>query len=497
MRRPPWGLVLVVAALGIGTATTSAMQLPDHRRPAGSSVDVIGASSVCPDLRQQAGLVTSRVSVGAAPLAAGSTSSGGSLSTVNVVGKPHEAVSPVKEPGQVAVGLAATLDENALAVTATGALAGGLEVEQVTRGERGFWRGLAGLRCQPPRQEAWFVGGSTRVGDLTYLCLVNVEDTPATVDVSAFSLTGPVDARAGQGITVLPHSRLIIPMDTLIPDRVHLAVHVKTRRGRVAMDLRHHWLTPPVSRGIEFVPESVPPATSVVVPGIPQGLGVRYLVVANPSADDTTVSVRVTTRDGQFIPSGMDEINVPAEHTKVVVLNAITAGSALAATVVSSGSPILASGFVVDSQVGSPYTDISYTTGSLGLTGAALLTDLVIDRPTESTLILSAPDAASTVVITPIQVIGEAGALPAPRTIVVPAGRTVTFSLSRFFPPAANRRLAVQVTVTGDSGPLYAARYLRSHGAHGPLTTLLDLQGPAQRVSRPAVVQDVQAGYRR
>lgn len=496
MRRLPWELALVVAVLGAGTAVTSAMKVPAGRIPKGSSVEVVGATAVCPDLRQASGLVTSRVSVGAAPLQEGSTASGGSLRTVNVVGKAQETVSPVQKSGQVAVGLGAALDENALAVTATGALAGGLEVEQVTRGERGFWRGLAGLRCQPPRQEAWFVGGSTLVGDVTYLGLVNVEDSPATVDVSAFSGSGPVDARAGQGITVQPHTRLIIPMDTLIPDRNYLAVHVTSRRGRVAMDLRHHWQVGNLSRGIEFVPESVPPATSVVVPGIPQGLGVRHLVVANPGLDDTTISVRVTTRDGQFIPSGMDQIDVPARHTRVVALNAITSGSALAATVVSSAGPVLASAFVIDAQVGSPYTDFSYTTGSLGLTGSALLTDLVIDRPTESTLIFSAPDAASSVLITLIQVTGDRRALPPPRSVNIPAGRTVTFSLSKLFPPGANRRLAVQVSVVG-SGPVYAARYLRSHGAHGPLTTLLDLRGPAQRVLRPAVVQDVEAGYRR
>jgi hypothetical protein len=496
MRRPPWGLTLVVAVLAAGTAVTSAIKVPAHRLPRGSSVEVVGASAVCPDLRQAPGLVSSRVSLGAAPLPAGTTAAAGSVRAVNGVGTPHETVPPVRLPGQVAVGLGAALNENALAVSATDALAGGLEVEQVTRGERGFWRGLAGLRCEPPQQEAWFVGGSTLVDHVTYLCLVNLEDTPATVDVSAFSLNGPVDARAGQGITVQPHSRLVIPMDTLIPDRDYLAVHVVSRRGRVAMDIRHHWQIGPLSRGIEFVPESVPPATSVVVPGIPQGIGVRYLMVANPGADDTTVSVRVTTRDRQFIPSGMDQIDVPAQHTRLVPLNAITSGSALAATVVSSGGPVLASAFVIDAQVGSPYTDFSYTTGSLELNGSALLTDLVIDRPTESTLIFSAPESASTVLITPIQVIGDRGPLPAPRSFNVPAGRTVTFSLSKLFPPGANRRLAVQVSVVG-SGPVYAARYLRSHGAHGPLTTLLDLQGPALQVPRPAVLEDPDAGFRR
>lgn len=494
MSRPPWGLTLAVALLALGTAAASAVGTPGERRAGAESVEVVGATAVCPDLRQIPGGST-RVSVGSAPLPAGRKATGGSVRAVNVVGVPKELALPLQAPGQVATDLASSVDKNALVVSATGALAVGLEVEQVTRGEAGAWRGLAGLRCEPPRREAWFLGAATQVDDLSSLVLVNVEDTPATVDISVFTPSGPIAARLGQGVTVPPHTRVAIPLDALAPDQGYLALHVLSRRGRVAMDVRHHRYARPVSLGVDFVPESVPPATQVTVPGFPAGPGGRTLLIANPGVDDTTVSVRVTTGDGQFVPTGLDAVLVPAGHTVQLSLDALAATSPLAAQVTSTGAPVLAAGIVTDLQL-PPVRDFSYTTGTQALSGDALLTDLVIDRPTESTLILTAPDAAARVVVRPIKVLGTAGALPAPKTLTIPAGRTIAFRLSTFFPPGTSTRLAVEVQPTAGSGPVYAARYLRTRGAHGPLTTLLDLQGPAQRVSRPSVGEEVEAGYR-
>jgi len=82
----------------------------------------------------------------------------------------------------------------------------------------------------------------------------------------------------------------------------------------------------------------------------------------------------------------------------------------------------------------------------LPLSGPAVLTDVVINRPTESTLILSAPFGAAAVLVSPIQVLGQTGPKPkAPVTVHIPAGRTVSFKLSTFFPLRRSRKLAVEV----------------------------------------------------
>ena len=510
-RRAPVGTVVVAllaAAVTVagGLSTRHASQVDasqvDASQVDASQVDVVGATAVCPDLRQVRHFgIISRVSVGAAPLSRVATAgvapiSGGGSLQAHPNGAPTTTQPlPVEAAGQVAVGLGTTLDRDALVVAARGPLSAGLEAEQVTRAETGRNRGLAGLRCDAPRTEAWFVGGGTSLLDETTLVLVNVDDTPATVDVSVFTSSGPADPRQGQGITIAPHGRVLVAMDTLAPDRRLLTVHVHSRRGRVAAGLRQSVLSGKVPLGVDWIPQSVPPATSVTVPGVPAivDAGNRTLIVSNPGTDDTVVSVQLTTSDGQFVPAGLDQVSVPAGTSRGVSLDAPAKTSNFGVRVSSQGVPVLASVFVRDAQ-GGPVREFAYTSGSLPLSGPALLTDLVLNRPTESTLLLTAPDSDATVTVSPIRVLGTAGALPAAKTIRIPGGRTVALKLSTFYPPGTQIQLAVEVRPLSGSGPVYAARYLRERGAHGPLTTLLDLQGPLQTVTRPTVVQDPRIG---
>jgi hypothetical protein len=403
---------------------------------------------------------------------------------------------PLDLPGQVVAGLGTSTDANGVVVTATGALAAGLEVEQVSRGTEGKYRGLANLRCEAPRRDAWLVGASTGLADTSVLVLGNVDDTPATVDVVVFGRARAYDPRPGAGLTVAPHTRVLVPLDTFAPDGDVLVVHVSSRQGRVVTALRTGRVAARVPKGFDYVPLALPPAQQVLVPGIPSGTGTRYLMIGNPTADDTTVTIQATLRDGQFVPAGMQELAVAARRSILVNVSQLASTSPLTARITSSGAPVVAAGLVVDTQPfqAAQITEIAFVGSALPLSGPALLTDLVIDRPTESTLILSAPDTAASVTITPIPVRGSAAA-PPPRRVAIPAGRTVAFRLTSFFPPGTSTRLAVEVRPDDDSGPVYASRYLREHGARGALSTLLTLQGPAQLVPRPSAYRDETAGY--
>ncbi|HUR14768.1 MAG TPA: DUF5719 family protein [Mycobacteriales bacterium] len=497
MTRPPLALGAVVLALALGTGAVSAVGTPGPSQGGGRDVEVLGATAVCPDVRQVAGVYQTRVSVGSAPLPAGRTATGGSIVSTVVQDPGPPTTVPIEAPGQVAVGLATRIPRNGVVVSATGALATGLEVEQVARANDGPFRGLAGLRCEAPKRDAWFIGASTRVIDTSMLVLANVDDTPSTVDVTAFGRQAAVDPRPGQGLTVRPHSRLRIPLDVLAPDQDFLAVRVLSRQGRVVAALSDARYVGGKPLGFDYVPQALPPARTVVVPGLPQGPGVRGLLVGNPTDDDTTVSVQVTLNDGQFVPSGMAEIGVAAHRTTLIDLSAVTARSPVTVTVTSSGPPVVAGGYLVEAQQFQPggIREMAFAGSSSPLSGSALLTDLVINRPTESTLLLSAPADAATVVVTPISVLGVPGSPPRPRTVEIPAGRTVLVRLSTFFPPGTSAQLALEVRPGADSGPVYASRYLRERGGRGPLATLLTLQGPAQLVARPVAVQDDGAGY--
>jgi hypothetical protein len=496
VNRPPVGLAVAAVALVAGTAITSGIGTTAQHHVGAERVEVLGATAVCPDVRQVGTVFRTRISVGVAPLPEGRQASGGTITTSRLDGS-HEAKVPIEQPGQVAVGLGTSLQDGGVVVRATGALATGLEVEQVARVSDGPYRGLAGLRCGAPKRDAWFAGAGASVVDRSVLVLANVDDTAATVDVTVFGISGRADPRPGQGITVAPHSRLQIPLESLAPDLKYVVTHVRSRQGRVVAALRHNRVVTPTPLGFDFVPQVLPPSSDLVVPGIPQGPGFRGLIVGNPGDDDTTISVQVTTRDGQFVPTGLNELDVPAGRTVLVKLEGLTNGSPLTARVRSTGAPVVASAYLVDQQAGQIgyIRENAYGASSLPLTGPALLTDLVINRPTESTLLLSAPDDDATVVVTPIKVLGSAGLPPAARTVRIPGGRTVALRLSTFFPPGTSAQLAVEVRPQEGSGPVYATRYLRERGARGTLTTLLTLQGPAQLVDRPVAVHDDAAGY--
>ena len=483
---PPLALVGVVGLLVAGTAAATAAGLPALAGVGtGRPVTVIGATAVCPDLRQGVGLTT-RVSAGSAAI-----STEGSIQAQRLSPSGPRLRRAAVRPGQVSAGFGGDVSRDGMVITARGPLAGGLEVEQLTRGDRAADRGFAGLRCGPPSSEAWFVGGGAAAGERALLVLANSDDAPALVDVAVFSSTGAQDPRRGAGLAVAPHSRTFVQLDTLAAGKDLLAVHVRTRRGRVAAALRHTRYDGQVPGGVEWVPQSQPPATTVVVPGVPVGPGHRYALITNPGPDDTTVSVQVTTSDGQFLPTGLEAVQVPAGHTVRERLDALTDTSGLALRVVSSGGPVLAGGYVLDTSDTGPVSEISYTAGSAPLSGPALLTDVDLDESRQETLLLSTLGAApASVLLRPVAISGSTTRLPGASTVRVPAGRTTTVDLVSLIVGATQGRFALEVVPTAGSAPVYAARYLRESGPDGPLTTLLDLQSPAQQVLRPAVVRD-------
>lgn len=487
----------IVALLVGGAALDAARPPAAPMLPAAQTAAVVGATAVCPDLRQGAGQVT-RVSAGVAPGTAGT----GVLTAQPLragAGTPARLPRPlpITQAGQVAVGLATDVDGDALVVRASGPVAAGLELEQVTRAAAGRDRGTAGLRCGPPDTQAWFVGGDATVGDASLLVLANTDDLPAIVDVTVWTGEGPVDPRPGLGLRVAPHGRAAIRLDTLAPGHALLAVRVAAVRGRVASALRHVRVDGLTPAGVDWVPRAQPPATTVVVPGLPQGPGRRVVLVTNPGADPTVVRLELTESDRQVVPPGLDAIEVPAGTTVATDVTTLTNRSPSAVTVTSDGGPVLAGAFVHDAQGRLPLKDFGYAGSAQPLRGPALLTDVVLDRPTESTLVLSAPGSAATVRVRPIPVLGQDGPVPPARAIRIGAGRTVAVRLSTFLPPGATGQLAVEVEPLTGSGPVYAARYLRERGERGPLSTVLTLQSARQQVEVPAVRADPRVGVSR
>lgn len=492
MTRPPLPLLVVAGLLATLVAVGQLIGAPagTARPTAGreATAPVVGAVAVCPDLRQDGAVVQTRVSAGVAATAP----AGGGTLTVEPLAGGAPTVVPVNEAKQVAVDIGDLPTGDGLVLRATGPLSAGLEVQQVTRAG-GTERGLSSVRCEAPRTSAWFVGGSTAVGHTSALVLVNAEDTPALVDATLFTRDGIAERRPGRGIAIPPNGRTEVPLDRLAPGEPLLAVQVDAQRGRVTAALRHVRADGSIARGVDWVPQAPPPAVEVVVPALPSGPGGRSLLVTNPGPDDTTVSVEVTTSDGQFVPTGLEEVDVPAGTTVAQDLSEVLAATPATVRVVSAGAPVLAGGLVDDAPPGA-VGDLSYAGAAAApLRGAALVPDVTIAPGTDTTLLLSAVGGDAVVDVTPLTLPGQREPARA-RRVEVPGGRTVALPLSSLLPAGAGGRFAVQVAPGEGSSAIHVASYVRSEGSAGPLATLMTLPGGSAQVPRPTVVRDPLVG---
>lgn len=489
MTRVPLPLALVVALLALlgllGAVTggdAGARPSTDARAP------VIGAVAVCPDLQQDGGLVQTSVGAGISP----SAPAGGGTVTARPLAGPAAVVPELAAPGQALTGLGTAVDDDALVLRAEGPLAAGLSARQTTRAG-GAQRGLSEVRCEAPRTSAWFAGGSTAVGAESTLVLVNADDTPALVDVTLFTSEGLAERRPGRGIAVRPRGRTIVPLDRLAPGQDVLSAHVVTQRGRVAAALRVVRSEGTIPRGAEWVPRAPAPTDELVVPGLPAGPGERSLLLANPGEDDTTVTLEVTTGDGQFVPAGMEQVSVPAGTTVLQDLSQVVATTPAAVLVRSTSGPVLAAGVVVDGAAGAVGELAYVAAAAVPLRAPALIPEVAVEPGTDSTLLLSALTGDAAVDLVPVALAGQPAAPPT-RRVEVPGGRTVGVALSSLLPPGGAGRFALRVEPVPGSSPVHASRYLRSTGSAGPLITSLTLSGEVTEVPRPVVVRDPLVG---
>ncbi len=481
MTRPPLGLPVAVAGL-LAVVLVGVVTTPGPvNGVAPVQTAVVGASVVCPAVRQQADLAT-RVSAGTAGRTGPGTLVAAELPAVTGSVPPAPPPAPVEAtagPAAVTAGLAPEVPDAALLLSAAGGLAAGLVVEQLSRAPSGPHRGLEVVGCAAPRRETWFAGGSLGPDESTDLVLANPDDVAAVVDVTAWTDAGAADPRPGRGLVVPPRSRTTLPLDTLAPGRTGLAVRVLAERGRVAAAVEH--LRGP-ALGADWVPVTSP-GTTVPVPGVPAGPGPRTLLVTNPGDAPTTVEVQITTADRQYVPAGLDALAVPAGTTVTADLTGLVADGPATVVVTSGAGPVLAVALAVDGA--GPVQDIAYA-GAVGpLTGPALVPDA---GGSAGTLALTALGGDASVVLSAVPVAGAVPlAVPPPRTVQVRGGSTVAVPLASFGLPG-DGRFALEVRPSG--APLEAAVLLREDLVDGPATALLPLVAPVAVVTRPPVQPD-------
>nr|WP_221473350.1 DUF5719 family protein [Planomonospora venezuelensis] len=426
-------LVLVLVALaalyGVASATRpapAAGQVPGPRK-----VPVASVTTVCPAPDgAQVGVVTppggEATGTGATTVAAGEKV----LGTVDAPGKPWYEEAPDKT--------------GPVTVSATGSGAAGLESAQTRRETSGGQRGLAGIRCAEPAASTWLVGPGPAAADVT-LHLANADLAPAIVEVLVYSGEGLVTGGTGDTLTLEPGRSRTVNLKDLAPSPLVVAVEVRTVSGRVTAAAR---AVMNGGRGVDWLPVAAPPATRVVVPGVPGGGGRRELLVASPAEVDTLVEVRALTPDGTYALKGRELVDVPAGSVAAVDLSTGIAGQP-AALVLTSETPIVA-GLVVTGTGKRP--DVAFTAGAAPIDLGSVVADNRTGGKKSSRLLLAAPETAGKV---SVQVLPRSGEAPEPFELSIAAARVKEVKL-----PGTDGAFAVVVQPLPGSGPVYGGRVM-------------------------------------
>ncbi|MFA1551595.1 DUF5719 family protein [Actinomadura chokoriensis] len=450
MRYATAALMLVAVAALYGAATLSR---PGEASEKGRAAPLTHAVMVCPGHEGGRLAVQSTSQKGGGRVDMTPTKGGSPLASTTESGKGWE-----KDTKS---------GEDSYTLRATGGIAAGLEAEQTTHWSGGADRGLAGARCATPGTDLWFMGPGPVSADELDLYLTNVDGQPASVNLSALSGEGPLDTPEGRATPVAPYTTRVVKigdsaegLGDIVRSAADLALRVQTTSGRVAASLR---VRIGEKKGIEWLPQSREPATSVLVPGVPGGSGQRRLLVSVPGEADARIKVQVITSGGAFAPQGQDVLDAPAKTVTSVPLTGALSGKAAAVRLVAD-RPILA-GFAA-----SRGADVAYGTATAPL--AASGPGVVADNRFDSSLVLTAPSGAASVQVTTVNAAGRSE----PQEIDIPAGRTVESKLTA---PGQNAEggtaYGAVITLKPGSAPVYASRTLAKGKGDGYLFTVLPI----------------------
>lgn len=312
-------------------------------------------------------------------------------------GADSDAVAPqgdIAQPGDVAQLVSGETRLPALQARTAGGLAPGLVAAQTTRDSFSDGRGLASQPCLGPDTTWWFVGGGSVAGRESALVLVNPEQTPAELEVAISGPEGMVSTPRLRGLVVEPRSRVVVRLSREAPRLPAAAWQVTVRQGRVMAALSDRETEGFVPRGADWIPESVDPATRVLVPGVIGGEGGRQLIVHAPGELTATVRIRLITAQGSFVPAATPEVEVPGGTVVIVDLDESLQGDD--ATVdLQSDLPIVAGVRqrhpAVDATTGS-LEETSFTAGAPLIGSIAATTALPAERSTGVTVWITAPD---------------------------------------------------------------------------------------------------------
>ena len=214
-------------------------------------------------------------------------------------------------------------------VQATGAMARGLEVEQTGPDA------VATAQCSGPGTDFWFVGPGQHAVAGIDLYLMNTDSQPATAEVDVYTDSGPLLGSTDTGIAVPAHGLIVQSLAKLVRNSRVLSLHISTSVGRLVAAVHE---SPSGAKPGAWLPAAQPPATSLVLPGLPGTPGTRELYVVVPGAANAQVKLTAVTPKGSYQPTGGTGIDLPGGSAVSVPLPSL--GGQPAAVKLTSNVPV-------------------------------------------------------------------------------------------------------------------------------------------------------------
>lgn len=448
---------VAIAAVVTGTAVAGGRSSDGSGEPVSVLEPVLSAVTACPPAHFGA---ANRFRAAIVPGLPGQDSAGAaSLTTL------HDSAQTIDILGPGASSMLDFVDplRDAVIGQATGGYAPGFTSDLV-QNDKGV--GLQSTSCMTPAADLWFLGASSDIGRQSGLVLVNPDNTSVQVDVDVFNSDGPVDSTRTHGIVIPSHSATALSMSSLAPASKVLAVHVAARAGRIAASMTDTALNGLIPMGTDWLPVAAPPGTTIYVPGVYGGAGVRTLSLFSPSGLDTTVGVKFLTATGSFKPAGLSSIDLPAG--KVIEVDITSALRNQPVTIELTAGQSVVAGVrqqmpVPGAPAAAPEREQSFTASAVATTAPMATTGLLTTSNSQVLIWITAPQGPAEVTVSMLPHITDG--LPARPVVIkklsIAAGRVAQVK----FPIDNTSRWATGiVTPASGSAPVVVAHLTQSAG---------------------------------
>jgi hypothetical protein len=230
----------------------------------------------------------------------------------------------------------------------------------------GTWAG--GVNCLAPQAEQFFVGGTADISSKSKLVIINAGLSSSIVDVITFS----EGASLKKTVTIGKNQVSTLNVVALAPGAKSVAIQVIPRTGRVTSYLVDERVRGLKTLGGDVVNSQNEVARNLIIPGIPHSQASKnhVLRVLNPGAANSFITIEVLSKDGRYIPVGLDNRKVSAGKVTDLSFDFDSKQSSFGLKV-TSDQPIAAAVF---SRIGNDFTWSSAVTP--GITGTWAITGL-------------------------------------------------------------------------------------------------------------------------